>query len=59
MSIGHAGMTYAAKALASTMVDLFSDPAKRGAVRKEFEAKVAGKPYQGYLPDGPPPIPKR
>ena len=59
MSIGHAGMAYAAKALASTMVDLFTDPAKRGAIRKEFEAKVAGKPYQGYLPDGPPPIPKR
>ncbi|MCX6545944.1 MAG: amidohydrolase [Acidobacteria bacterium] len=59
MSIGHAGMTYAAKALASTMVDLFADPAKRAAIRKEFEAKVAGKPFQSYLPAGPPLVPKR
>jgi len=59
MSIGHKGMTYAAKVLASTMVDLFNDPAKRAEIRKEFAEKVAGKPYQRYVPDGPPPIPKR
>ena len=59
MSIGHKGMTYAAKVLASTMVDLLNDPAKRAEIRKEFAEKVAGKPYQGYVPDGPPPIPKR
>jgi len=59
MSMGHAGMTYAAKALASTMIDLLTDRAKRDEIRKEFAGKVAGKPYQGYLPAGPPPIPKR
>jgi aminobenzoyl-glutamate utilization protein B len=59
MSIGHKGMAYAAKALAATMIDLFNDPAKRAAIKSEFAEKVAGKPYQSYLPDGPPPIPRR
>ena len=59
MSIGHKGMIYAAKALAATMIDLFNDPAKRAAIKKEFAEKTAGKPYQSYLPDGPPPIPRR
>jgi len=59
MSIGHKGMIYAAKALAATAVDLFNDPQKRAGIRKEFEEKIAGKPYKGYIPDGPPPLPKR
>jgi len=59
MSIGHKGMTYAAKALAATMIDLYKDPAKRAAVIKEFQERVAGKPYQSYAPEGPPPIPKK
>lgn len=59
MSIGHSGMTHAAKVLAETMIDLFNDPAKRAEIRKEFAEKVAGKPYEGFLPPGPPPIPKR
>jgi aminobenzoyl-glutamate utilization protein B len=59
MSIGHKGMLYAAKALAATAVDLFNDPAKRAELRKEFEQKVAGKTYKGYIPDGPPRIPAR
>jgi aminobenzoyl-glutamate utilization protein B len=59
MSIGHKGMNYAAKTLAATMIDLFNDPAKRAEIKKEFAEKVAGKPYQSYLPAGPPPIPRR
>ena len=59
MSIGHKGMAYAAKAMAATMIDLFNDPVKRAEVKKEFAEKVAGKPYQSYLPDGPPPVPRR
>jgi aminobenzoyl-glutamate utilization protein B len=59
MSIGHKGMNYAAKALAATMIDLFNDPAKRAEIKKEFAEKVAGKPYQSYLPAGPPPIRRR
>jgi aminobenzoyl-glutamate utilization protein B len=59
MSIGHKGMNYAAKALAATMIDLFNDPAKRAEIKKEFAEKVAGKPYQSYVPAGPPPVRRR
>jgi aminobenzoyl-glutamate utilization protein B len=58
MSIGHKGMTYAAKALAATMVDLFQDEAKRREIRREFEASTKDKIYAGYIPDGPPPVPE-
>lgn len=57
MSIGHKGMTYAAKALAATMVDLFESDAHRQAIRREFEEKTKGAVYRGYIPDGPPPVP--
>ena len=58
MSIGHKGMAFAAKTLAATMVDLFEQPAKREEIRKEFEEKTKGVTYKGYIPDGPPPLPK-
>jgi aminobenzoyl-glutamate utilization protein B len=58
MSIGHKGMVYAAKILASTMVDLFADPAKLAEVRREFEEKTRGVEYVSYLPEGPPPLPE-
>jgi aminobenzoyl-glutamate utilization protein B len=57
MSIGHKGMTHAAKALAATMVDLFESEENRRAIRAEFEEKTRGKTYKGYIPDGPPPVP--
>ncbi len=57
MSIGHKGMTWAAKALAATMVDLFADPATRDAIRTEFDENTAGKTYKAYIPNGPPPVP--
>ncbi len=58
MSIGHKGMTYAAKALAATAIDLFKSPDHRNAIRQELEEKTKGQIYKGYIPDGPPPIPK-
>jgi len=58
MSIGHKGMVYAAKALAATIVDLFEDPAARDAMTREFKEQTAGHTYKGYIPDGPPPVPK-
>jgi len=58
MSIGHKGMTFAAKTLASTMVDLFEQPEKRAEIQKEFAEKTKGTTYKGYIPDGPPPLPK-
>lgn len=59
MSIGHKGMTYAAKALAATMVDLFEDASAREAIRTEFNQKTKGYVYKGYIADGPPPVPKQ
>jgi aminobenzoyl-glutamate utilization protein B len=58
MSIGHKGMTYASKVLAATLVDLFEQPEKRAEIRREFEASTRGTVYKGYIPDGPPPLPK-
>ncbi len=58
MSIGHKGMVYAAKSLAATMIDLFTDPDTRRAIRKEFNEDRKGQEYEGYLSDGPPPIPE-
>jgi aminobenzoyl-glutamate utilization protein B len=58
MSIGHKGLVYAAKALASTMVDLFEDAKTREAIQAEFKQKTKGEVYKPYVPDGPPPVPK-
>ena len=58
MSIGHKGLTYAAKALAATAVDLFESPRERDAIVKEFAEKTKGHTYKGYIPAGPPPLPK-
>lgn len=57
MSIGHKGLTYAAKALAATMVDLFENQAARDAIRAEFKEKTSGHIYKPYIPAGPPPVP--
>ncbi len=57
MSIGHKGMIYAAKALAATMVDLYSDPGTIKTVRAEFAEKTRGQIYKPYIPEGPPPLP--
>jgi len=56
-SIGHKGMNYAAKALASTMVDLYENPEARTAMKKEFEEKTKDFVYKPYIPEGPPPVP--
>lgn len=58
MSIGHKGLIHAAKALAATAVDLFESPAHRDAVRREFVENTQGHTYKGYIPAGPPPLPK-
>jgi aminobenzoyl-glutamate utilization protein B len=57
MSIGHQGMLYAAKVLATTMVDLFLDAEALAEVKAEFAERTAGETYRSYIPDGPPPIP--
>lgn len=57
MSIGHKGMSYAAKALAFTMYDLFTNETLRKEIRQEFESKRGNYQYKAILPDGPPPVP--
>jgi aminobenzoyl-glutamate utilization protein B len=59
MSIGHKGLIYAAKALAATTVDLFDDPKTLQAIQAEFREKTKGVVYKPFVPEGPPPIPKR
>ncbi|WP_297337440.1 amidohydrolase [Algoriphagus sp.] len=56
MSIGHKGMAYAAKALSMTMVDLFQNPELVQQIKAEFTSKKGDYRYQGFIPDGPPPI---
>jgi aminobenzoyl-glutamate utilization protein B len=59
MSIGHKGLVYAAKALAATMVDLYEEPKTIQAIQAEFKEKTKGIVYKPFIPDGPPPLPKR
>jgi len=59
MSIGHKGLIYAAKALAATMVDLYEDAKTVQAIQAEFKEKTKGIVYKPFVPDGPPPLPKR
>ena len=56
MSIGHKGMTYAAKALSMTMVDLYTDPELIKAVTAEFKERKGDYIYEGMIPEGPPPL---
>jgi aminobenzoyl-glutamate utilization protein B len=56
MSIGHKGMMYAAKALAMTMVDLYTNPELVQEIKKEFVERKGDYEYKAILPEGPPPI---
>lgn len=56
MSIGHKGMTYAAKAMAMTMGDLFENPDLVSKVKDEYKERKGDTVYEAIAPDGPPPI---
>jgi aminobenzoyl-glutamate utilization protein B len=58
MSIGHKGLSQAAKTLATTMVDLFEDNDAVLRIQAEFKEKTKGQVYKPYISDGPPPVPK-
>jgi aminobenzoyl-glutamate utilization protein B len=58
MSIGQKGMMQAARLLTITMVDLYESPGLRRAIRDEFAARTKGVTYKGYIPEGPPPLPR-
>jgi aminobenzoyl-glutamate utilization protein B len=55
MSIGHKGMMHAAKVMAATAVELYSDPSHLVAIRREFERQTGGKPYVCPIPEHIPP----
>ena len=59
MSIGHKALVYAAKVLATTMVDFYEDAKTLAAVRAEFQEKTKGVTYTPFIPDGPPSLIKR
>jgi aminobenzoyl-glutamate utilization protein B len=57
MSIGHKGMTYAAKAMSMTMLDLFENPELIKKVKAEYIDRKGKEVYEAMIPEGPPPIP--
>ncbi|MFM7838827.1 MAG: amidohydrolase [Chitinophagaceae bacterium] len=59
MSIGHKGMLFAAKSLATTMVDLFENETLRLEIRKEFEERKGKEVWKALIPDQPPPVPQQ
>lgn len=57
MSIGKKGMVVAAKTLALTALDLYTDPSELKAARASFEKRRAGHEYQSRIPaDHKPPL---
>ena len=50
MSIGQQGMVVAAKAIALTAIDLFTDPALVQAAKDDFKKQTAGKSYYTAIP---------
>jgi aminobenzoyl-glutamate utilization protein B len=51
--IAHKGMAAAAKALAGTMIDLYSDPTVLEAIKQDFAAQLAANPpWHSLIPDG-------
>ena len=56
MSIGHKGMTYASKAMAMTMLDLFEKPKLVDAVKAEYKERKGDATYEAIVPAGPPPV---
>jgi aminobenzoyl-glutamate utilization protein B len=51
MSIGHKGMMHAAKIMAVTAVELYSDPSHLVKIRQEFEQQTRGKTYVPPIPE--------
>ena len=56
MSIGHKGMSYAAKAMGMTMVDLFQNPKWVSEIKEEYKERKGNTVYEAIIADGPPPV---
>jgi aminobenzoyl-glutamate utilization protein B len=52
MSIGQKGMVVAAKALAITGIDLFTNPQLVTDAKADFKKQMAGKTYKSAIPEG-------
>jgi len=52
MSIGHKGMMHAARILALTAAEMFTDQTHFQKAREEFESSMAGKKYKPLIPEG-------
>jgi len=52
MSIGHKGMMHAAKIMALTAAELYSNPEHLVKIREEFDRETQGKPYISPIPKG-------
>jgi len=52
MTIGHKGMMHAAKVMALTAVELYSDPDHLVEIHREFDQKRGGKAYVPMIPKG-------
>ena len=50
MSIGHKGMMYAAKVMARSAIELYSDPSMLEAVRAEFDRATSATMYVSPIP---------
>ncbi|MGB3465824.1 MAG: amidohydrolase [Cyclobacteriaceae bacterium] len=59
MSIGHKSMTYASKAIAMTMADLFQDEKLIEKITAEYKERKGDSKYEAIVPEGPPPIPNQ
>jgi aminobenzoyl-glutamate utilization protein B len=51
MSIGHKGMMHAAKIMAVTAMELYTDPEHLVKIREEFERSTDGKTYVSPIPE--------
>ncbi len=56
MSIGHKGLSYASKAMAMTMADLFENLELIEKVKAEYRERKGDEVYKAIIPEGPPPI---
>jgi aminobenzoyl-glutamate utilization protein B len=50
-SIGHKGMMHAAKIMAVTAVELYSDPSHLVQILREFKRRIGDKPYVSPIPE--------
>jgi aminobenzoyl-glutamate utilization protein B len=55
-TIGQRGMVVASKAIALTVVDLFTDPGLVQSAKADFDAEVKGKTYYSPIPAGQKPV---